>query len=410
MNILSFVSVGKLRPLQAVLFLATPLVIFATGYAQLLPVQDLTLNPEKELLIRVGDLEAESYYQLVRFDFRIPGQEVVDLDLISPEQGVELQAMARGSRQFFRVEAISLNSPLDADRDGLDDRFELENRPLFNPLDSRDAYADFDGDGVSNRDEKRFGSSLFEAGVYPVRIAATSPLNGDDRVSSIRKVTLYFDQPLDPCVLDFQPFTVTISDQVVAGVWKLSSTGLFVTFFPQQNFPAATEVVVLIDGDAVIDGGCSGIDGNGNLLTGGSSSFRFRTLPLTRMENTNVFGYVRDSFTGDPIAGVTVIADNIPAIQDMTDSQGRFDLNFVPAPEFFVHVAGITATNAPAGMTYPIVGKVFQSVPGQTVQISKDGVPFDIFLPPLVSSDYQTLSTDSPTEVSLGAGALANAA
>jgi hypothetical protein len=380
------------------------------GYAQIHSFRELSLTPDQELRIKIGDLDAEQYYRLVRFDFRTPGLDVLDVQLISANQEVELIGPAMETSQFFRVEAIPLNAPLDADRDGLDDRFELENRPLFNPLDSRDAYADFDGDGVNNRDEQRFGSSLFETGVFPVRIAATSPINGDDRVSSIRKVTLYFDQPLDPCVLDFQPFTVTMSNQVVAGDWRLSSTGRFVTFFPDAHFPAATEMVVLIDGDAVIDGGCAGIDGNGNLLTGGSSSFRFRTLPLTRMENTNVFGYVRDSFSGNPIAGATVLVDNIPSIQDITDNQGRFDLSFVPGPEFFVHVAGVTATNAPEGMSYPIVGKVFQSVPGQTVQISKDGVPFDIFLPPLVSSDYQTLSADSPTEVGLGAGALANAA
>lgn len=60
--------------------------------------------------------------------------------------------LGAGAR-FYRVEAIPVDQPRDLDSDGLDDVYELAYAPLLDPLDPRDAAADPDRDGRSNRDE-----------------------------------------------------------------------------------------------------------------------------------------------------------------------------------------------------------------------------------------------------------------
>ena len=107
-------------------------------------------------------------------------------------------------------------------------------------------------------------------------------------------------------------------------------------------------------------------------------SYEFTTLPLTRIPNTNVFGFVKDSYSGAPLVGATIRVDAFPEANAVTDENGRFDLVDMPAPEFFVHIDGSTATNAPAGFTYPNVGKPFHSLAGQTVQIEMDGTPIPV--------------------------------
>ena len=120
---------------------------------------------------------------------------------------------------------------------------------------------------------------------------------------------------------------------------------------------------------------------------GGVGEYRFRTLPLDRLPNTNVFGFIRDSFSGEPLVGFTIRVDAFPEANVVTDSSGRFELKSMSAPEFFVHVDGSTTTNVPAGMRYPVVGKPFHSSPGGTIQLEMDGTPFDIYLPPMADAD-----------------------
>ena len=114
------------------------------------------------------------------------------------------------------------------------------------------------------------------------------------------------------------------------------------------------------------------------------------TAPLTRIPGTNVTGRViaseQDQGNDVPLEGVTVRVDGFPDLFAVTDANGDFTLADVPAPDFFVHIDGSTTTLAggnplPTDGFYPIVGKPFHSVPGQTVALAMDGQPFDIHLP-----------------------------
>ena len=87
----------------------------------------------------------------------------------------------------------------------------------------------------------------------------------------------------------------------------------------------------------------------------------------------------------------------------MTDDNGFFILEDMPAPAFFVHVDGSTATNAPPGTQYATVGKLFHSIPGQSSQLTMDGQIFNIYLPPMDQGDIQPLSPTANTDVGFGA-------
>jgi hypothetical protein len=106
--------------------------------------------------------------------------------------------------------------------------------------------------------------------------------------------------------------------------------------------------------------------------------------------------------TNIPVVGATIRIDAFPEANVVTDAHGFFELENMPAPEFFVHVDGTTATNAPPGTMYPSVGKPFHTVPGQRIQLNMAGVPFNVYLPPMATADITPLSNSQATDVGFG--------
>jgi hypothetical protein len=121
-----------------------------------------------------------------------------------------------------------------------------------------------------------------------------------------------------------------------------------------------------------------------------------------------VFGYVYDSYnknpdsTDRPVVGATIRVDGFPEANAVTHDNGYFILKDMPAPEFFVHIDGSTATNAPPGTVYATVGKAFHSVAGRSSQLTMDGQAFNIYLPPMSMGDIKPLSSTANTDVSFG--------
>jgi hypothetical protein len=154
--------------------------------------------------------------------------------------------------------------------------------------------------------------------------------------------------------------------------------------------------------------GGSLVDMDGDGSPGGTASVDFETTSLTRIAGTDVWGYVYDAYTllpnggNRPVVGATIHVDGFPQANAVTDANGYFILRDMPAPEFFVHIDGTTATNPPSGFMYPSVGKPFHSVAGQTTQLVMDGAPFNVYLPPMAMADVTTLSPTAPTRVGFG--------
>ena len=255
----------------------------------------------------------------------------------------------------------------------------------------------------------------------PTGIAELSPAAGESLVSVLRKSVIRFDEPVDTDSVTGGGTSVTMTSIPVseipdsgpavylvaagrrlAGRLEMSSSETFATFFPSDPLPPSTEIRVVVDGSRVIGRDGIVMDADGDDEPGGKQHADFRTLPLTTVAGTNVFGFVRDSTTGNPIVGATIRVDSLPEKNVVTDANGRFELVDMPAPEFFVHIDGTTATNLPEGFVYPNVGKPFHSKAGRSVQLKMNGEVFDIFLPQLKETDIQELSATEPTIVGFG--------
>ncbi|MCO6456283.1 MAG: Ig-like domain-containing protein, partial [Pirellulaceae bacterium] len=241
-------------------------------------------------------------------------------------------------------------------------------------------------------------------------IQRLSPAAGESLVSVTRETIVRFDNPIDPATVGEDAFYLVANGQRVEGRRVVSSTERFMTFFYDTPLPAATEVRIVVDGNLIRGRDGKLLDADRDGQPGGVATADFRTLPLTRIAGTNVFGFVRDSYSGQPIVGATIRVDAFPEANTVTDASGRFELMDMPAPDFYVHIDGSTATSVPAGFAYPNVGKPFHSVPGQTVQLEMSGQPFDIFLPPMALSDVQDLSSSDATVVGFGAAGKAELA
>jgi hypothetical protein len=112
--------------------------------------------------------------------------------------------------------------------------------------------------------------------------------------------------------------------------------------------------------------------------------------------------------TDIPVINATISLDALPNISATTDKFGYFALTSpqgLPAPDFFVHIDGSTAVNAPDGAAYATLGKPFHSVPGQSTQLNMAGTPFSIYLPPMAMSDLVALPPDQDVELGFGPAA-----
>ena len=366
-------------------------------------VQDMSLNQNGELELEYPS-SIDSYYFLKRGDTvdilgsGVAGQIGVNGTGVLTDSSIDGMA-----RNFYVIEKFSIYDPLDFDGDGMDDVFEIRYPEFLSPFKSDDAHLDFDLDNESNLNEFLAGTDPSRPPSQGAKIEAITPSSGEEMVNVTRNVVVRFDKEMKAQDINGNSFYLQLNKTRIPGQIEVSSTNRFATFFPENPLPASTQLEVVLEGSAIRDLNGDLLDGNGDGVAGGKSQTFFRTLPSTRISGTNVWGYVKDSFTEAPIKGVTIYVNEFPSASATTDGDGRFELVDMPSPEFFVHVVGGTADNTPTGFTYPNVGKPFQSVPGHSIQLSTDGEPFDIYLPLMSLGDVKTLSETETTEVGFGA-------
>ncbi len=174
------------------------------------------------------------------------------------------------------------------------------------------------------------------------------------------------------------------------------------TLFYKEVLPGSTRVRVSVDGSLIKDAQGNNVDADGDGAAGGNAVLEFDTLSLTVIPGTAVCGRVFASelavnasnvSVNTPLKDVTVSVDGLE-LQTKTDVNGNFCLNPAPAGRFFVHVDGHSATNIiPAGQFYPMVGKAWQSIPGQTTNVG------DIYLPLVPPNTLQPVSAAQDTQI-----------
>ncbi|MBX9579612.1 MAG: Ig-like domain-containing protein [Gemmataceae bacterium] len=264
----------------------------------------------------------------------------------------------------------------------------------------------------------------------PTTISEISPTNGEELVSLTRETVVRFDSPVDPATVTPDSFYLIANGERLSGRIRVSSTERFATFFYDAPLPASTEVRAAVDGNVITGRDGLRLDADGDGEPGGVGTADFRTLPLTFIPGTRIYGFVYDSYNQDPdgnnipVVGATISLDADPRYFAVTNEQGFFELGLqdvdrngaadgLPAPEFFVHIDGSTAVGAPAGTVYATLGKPFHTVPGQRVQLTmpmgpdvnpdEPGSQFNIHLPPMAVGDVVPLDPAADTVVGLGA-------
>jgi len=119
-------------------------------------------------LMKGGHLRLEFATEPEVYHLLYHGQDPLDIqfpiEMSFPEGDfgqfvISKEWLSNGAHHYFMLRSVSLDTPLDADRDGIDDLFEWFTPPL-NPLDATDALLDWDQDGATNVEEYLLGTQL----------------------------------------------------------------------------------------------------------------------------------------------------------------------------------------------------------------------------------------------------------
>ncbi len=267
--------------------------------------------------------------------------------------------------------------------------------------------ADVNGDGVINNSDLTLVANRWHSPLTYIEFA--SPTNGEPNVSVTRETIVRFNRPLNTSGIGSSAFKAQFGGQSLSTRLHISPDSKTFTLYYNQPLPASSRVRVTVDVTNLSDADGYALDADGDGKAGGVAIIDFDTLSITRIAGTEVWGYVYDSYNKNPdgserpVIGATIRVDGFPEANALTDSRGYFILHDMPAPMFFVHVDGTTATNAPPGTQYVSVGKPFHSIAGRSTQLMMDGKPFNIYLPPMASADVQNLSPTTNTNVTFGA-------
>ncbi|MCZ6680015.1 MAG: DUF6531 domain-containing protein, partial [Candidatus Poribacteria bacterium] len=239
------------------------------------------------------------------------------------------------------------------------------------------------------------------------RIVETSPANGEGDVAVTRETILRFSRPLaDSAVVDAGVLFAEFGGQPLAARHHISPDRRTVTMFYEPPLPSSARVRVTLIGDNLRDRDGNPIDVSDDDQPGGVRTIDFETLSLTILEGTSICGRVFASQLNDegmnvPLEGVTITVDGMEdELRAVTDDMGNFRLELAPVGRFFVHIDGRTVIEAtidgqkvptrfPSGPYYPLVGKAWEAIPGEEINIG------NIHLP-LIQAD--TLQPTSMTE------------
>jgi len=246
----------------------------------------------------------------------------------------------------------------------------------------------------------------------PTGIESISPANGESQVNVSRETIVKFDEPIDPATVTTETFKVFAAGQARPGTIRVNRTQQIATFFYDTPLPASTAVRVELDGSRIIGVDGLALDADGTDEPGGVMTADFRTLPLNQIPGTELFGFVKDSQTGQPLEGVTISVEAFPEVFGVTDADGFFEIGVqdldgdgqgdgLPAPLFFAHIDGSAVTNQ-GDKTYASLGKPFPTTPGQRDQLQKNGETFDIFLPSIAPDAITPLALGDETEITFG--------
>jgi hypothetical protein len=171
-----------------------------------------------------------------------------------------------------------------------------------------------------------------------------------------------------------------------------------------ESMPSGTVLLAELAASCVLgadDRAGEPVDADGDGAPGGALAVAFSTLRSAVVPGTALFGWVRDSFTREPLSGVRFLIEET-GLTTRSNASGFFELAPLPAPRVFVFIDGSTVTNG--ARIYAALGKAFHSVAGERRQLEMDKVPFDVYLPPMDMQDFASLSGAPGASAEFGFG------
>ncbi|MGE3820136.1 MAG: choice-of-anchor D domain-containing protein, partial [Isosphaeraceae bacterium] len=210
-------------------------------------------------------------------------------------------------------------------------------------------------------------------------LTSVEPRDGSLDVGATFRPRLVFSRPVDPATLGGGAVTATAAGQALGLTVTPSDDGASAWVFFDRPLPDAAQVTLRVDGSK-IRGAADGVplDADSDGVPGGLLVSRFTSVSLSPLPGTSLSGVVVDPgpdlvpgtvddvrsgpdgvlMTADdvylrPIAGARVFILGRESEVVVTDAQGRFRFDAVPAGNVKLAIDGRTATSPPAGYFFP---------------------------------------------------------
>jgi hypothetical protein len=269
----------------------------------------------------------------------------------------------------------------------------------------------------------------------PVTVASYLPSNGASDIGLTYRPKVVFSAPIDPTSLSASDFYATdATGTAVPATIVPSDDGTYAWLFFTNPLPGASMITVTVDGSGIHAASGATIDAADTGTPGSKLTFSFTTVSESFVPGTTITGIVADPGpdlmpgTPDDVAagpdGVLMTGDDVYKLpianakvyilghEDQavySDSQGNFTLTNVPVGDVKLGIDGRTATNAPTGYYFPemvmdliilpgIANTVMGSM-GSTQQKNASAAVQGVYLPRVLSSILQTVSSTHLTEI-----------
>lgn len=269
-------------------------------------------------------------------------------------------------------------------------------------------------------------------------VARVTPSEGSVDTALTFRPQVFFSRAVDPATLNVDTFYATGPDgQRLQTTLVPAQDGSFVWMFFAQPLPGSARITLHLDGNAIraqADGTALDADGDGR--AGGVLSWSFTTVSTAPVAGTRLVGKLVDPgpdllpmtfddirrgpdgviHTPDdvflrPIAGVTVAVIGRPDLTAVTDANGDFAFDNLPAGDLKIRIDGRTATNAPGGTFFPEMVMDVQLQPGRTnTLMGTMGSPqsrhenldrVEVYLPRVRTAALQPVSATQPTTITV---------